>query len=108
MATMGDIRKNNAGMTLGCPSSIRCQEIKEENAAFAEWKNMHKNDVLLQQLINMRKKACWVRARHSVSTLINEIRRWKHVVQLMPSPLAFQALEDVMKIHENFLGSKKN
>ena len=107
LATTGDIRKNNAGMTLGCPSSIRSQEIKEENAAFAEWKNMHKNDALLQQLINMRKKACWVMARHSVSKLIKEIRRWKHVVQLMPSPLAFQALEDVMKIHENFLGSEK-
>ena len=99
-----DKAKDNGGTTFGCPSSTRREEIKEENAALAEWRNMHKNDAVLQQLIDMRKNGVWVRARDNVNTLGNECVRWKHVVRLMPSPLAFQALEDVMKIHENFLG----
>ena len=104
--------KYNGGRTLGCPSSTR-SEISEEYAALFEWRRMHKHDAYVQELIDICKKrgllelGSWDRARWSVRALMVELRRWKHVVLHMPSPLSFQALEDVMKIHENFLGRGK-
>ncbi len=86
------------------PSPTRLIEIAEEKAAFLQWQNMHKHDNIIQQLIDLRKKLCWDRAKQKGKVLPYELEKWKNVVRLMPCPLAFEGLETVMKIYENYLG----
>ena len=103
-SVVNDVKEENKVGSLIVPSPTRLIEIAEEKAAFLQWQNMHKHDDVIQQLIDVRKKLCWDRAKQKGKVLPYELKRWKNVVRLMPCPLAFEGLETVMKIHENYLG----